>query len=208
MPSRYSLEYSEYKEPVVRIRPSPRAFSFSKGEAVDLLIATALVALVYLSLYRWFIFVPTILLSVFTAFVLHEIAHKYVAQSLGFGARFRLDRTGLLLTAVSIILPIKVIAPGYVSVIPLFASYDRGKIGKIAVAGPLTNLILALIFISLVRTNVLLYLAARINIDVAIFNLIPFGVLDGRKVLDWDTRIWATVFIITVLAWFFIVFFA
>jgi len=45
-------------------------------------------------------------------FILHELAHKYVAQGYGLWAEFRLNMTGLLLTAISIVSPIKFIAPG------------------------------------------------------------------------------------------------
>jgi Zn-dependent protease len=33
-------------------------------------------------------------------------------------------------------------------------------------------------------------LGARINIWLALFNLIPFGPLDGAKILKWNKGIW------------------
>jgi Zn-dependent protease len=68
--------------------------------------------------------------------------------------------------------------------------------GKISLAGPVTNMVQAIIFLVLgISTSnsylgVLSYVGVFINSSLALFNLIPFGVFDGAKVLRWDWRAW------------------
>ena len=59
---------------------------------------------------------------------------------------------------------------------------------KISVAGVITNMLFAASFLSLAfglpinEYSGMLFFAAYINSFMAIFNLIPFGVLDGYKI--------------------------
>jgi Zn-dependent protease len=70
-------------------------------------------------------------------------------------------------------------------------------IGKTAFAGPLTNITLgyALLFLSFLTSGSIISLVlgwgAYVNSILAIFNLIPFGVLDGQKIMSWNMRVWA-----------------
>ena len=134
-------------------------------------------------------------------FILHELAHKYVAQGYGLWAEFRLNMTGLLLTAVSVISPIKFIAPGAV-MIAGFA--DKERMGKTAFAGPLVNVIIVvglLIVLPALGTGAIyeaVLAGASINAFLALFNLIPFAVFDGQKVYSWDKRYWTMLFLISL----------
>jgi len=69
---------------------------------------------------------------------------------------------------------------------------DRQKVGLISVAGPTTNIGLAVLFLVLdiIQPTLLFTLGAQINIWLALFNLIPFGPLDGAKILKWSKGIW------------------
>jgi Zn-dependent protease len=65
--------------------------------------------------------------------------------------------------------------------------------GKISLAGPLTNLALAILFTPLVFIPALSevgLVGVQVNLFLGAFNLIPIFPLDGSKVLDWDWRIW------------------
>ncbi|OFX17437.1 hypothetical protein A3K71_03805, partial [archaeon RBG_16_50_20] len=134
-------------------------------------------------------------------FILHELAHKYVAQGYGLWAEFRLNMTGLLLTAISIVSPIKFIAPGAV-MIAGFA--DKDRMGRTAIAGPLVNIVIttALLIVLPVLPSAALYQAvlagATINAFLALFNLIPFAVFDGQKVYAWNRRYWAALILISL----------
>jgi Zn-dependent protease len=86
-------------------------------------------------------------------------------------------------------------APGAVYIHGDYISDEQN--GKISLAGPLTNIVLALIFLGLASVfssnDYLLTLASigfTINSFLALFNLIPFSVLDGAKIFRWNPIIW------------------
>lgn len=160
------------------------------GEARDLAVAMA-AAFIALA-YPWVLrpggaLVP--LLAVLLAVLPHELAHKVVAQRMGFRARFTLSGTGLLLTLLSAIpyVPIKVVVPGYVAISAYYA--DRRSLGLIALSGPLLNIALCLALLPLPPSTVgrAVYYASSL---IALINLVPLGELDGAKVLRWSTLTW------------------
>jgi len=137
-----------------------------------------------------------------SAFIPHELFHKIVAKTYGLWAEFRLTLLGVMITLISILSPIKIVSPGTVIIA---GEVDRRMIGKISLSGPLTNLVLSTIFLALsFVTNAFLLKVAFmwgsvINAFVALFNLIPFGFLDGAKVLWWNKYVWALTFITSLL---------
>ncbi|MDY6958547.1 MAG: peptidase M50 [Halobacteriota archaeon] len=125
------------------------------------------------------------------AFIFHELAHKVVAQRYGCWAEFRMSLQMLFFAVViAYFSGIVFAAPGAVMI---SGQVTREENGKISVSGAMTNLLMAGIFasIALVSSNTyLLYQIGRfgalINAWIAAFNMIPFGPLDGKKVLAWD----------------------
>jgi Zn-dependent protease len=91
----------------------------------------------------------------------------------------------------------------------------RRKIGIIALAGPLVNLLLSsialiLFFISSfipygVRVILQSYIKAfyYINTLLCIFNCLPFLILDGQKIMNWNFWVWIVLFF-SALAFFII----
>lgn len=146
------------------------------------------------------------ILGMVSSFLIHELAHKIVAQKMGYWAEFRLSIPGLLLTLLSVIFPVKIVAPGAVRVVGLFINKDR--VGKIAFAGPLTNIIQAIIYAFLLKfcvsgglTALSLYVLASLNLSLALFNLIPLDPMDGAKVFKWSKSVWASSIIVVVILW-------
>ncbi len=175
----------------------------SEKEIVDLLIAYTAVTFAFTSLYviwgtrsfDFFIFIlPITALATFTGFVVHELSHKFVAIKYGYWAEFRLWKFGLLITIISPLLGFIFAAPGAVVVMGLYT--DPRKYGRIALAGPLSNIVMSVLFIVLTTlTGVrVLYYIAVLNMWLALFNLVPFPPLDGYKVFVWDKRVWAIFF--------------
>ena len=76
--------------------------------------------------------------------------------------------------------------------------------GRVAVAGPVTNLVLSALLLggSLVVPGMGLVLryGAYINLLIAVFNLIPFGILDGYKVWAWNRRAWVGLFVVSLVS--------
>ena len=187
------------------LSPSLRGIRFSRTELRHLAVGTALVTAAGVSFIigSAFTLAGLILAALIFSmgFILHELAHKYVAQGYGLWAEFRVNATGVLLTALSIVSPIKFIAPGAV-MISGFAEKDH--IGRTAIAGPIVNVIIAMALLTLlpVLQQSIVYLpilfGASINAFLALFNLIPFSVFDGRKVYSWNKRYWAALFVLSL----------
>jgi Zn-dependent protease len=184
---------------------------FSKTEIQHLLLAkvafTAALALMFsggifgaLSLgpVSFLLFCMLSLISLAPAFLLHEIAHKVVARQYGCWAEFRADpaglRFGLLLAAV---FGIVFMAPGAVMVA---GNTTRTQFGRIALAGPVTNIVLwclGYVAFYLVGGHVGLFdIVIETwmwgNAILAAFNMLPFGPLDGRKIKTWSEPIYYT----------------
>jgi Zn-dependent protease len=86
-------------------------------------------------------------------------------------------------------------APGAVVILTAFLTPRQN--GLIALAGPLTNLVLAVAFLPFAYLpgwvgSVGLW-GARVNSFLAFFNLLPFPPLDGSKVFLWKPAAWVAV---------------
>ena len=144
-------------------------------------------------------------------FLLHELAHRIVARGVGAEAHFVANNGWLLLSVGLAFLGVFVAAPG--------AVWHRGFLtksqgGLIALAGPVTNLALAIIFILLswiipgqtsllgIRLGDLFLIGHQINAWLGLFNMIPAGPFDGAKVLAWDWRVFAATVAIALLLTF------
>jgi Zn-dependent protease len=125
------------------------------------------------------------LLTVGIGFLLHELAHKVVAVRFGQIAAFRADYKMLGFAIIGGLVGFLFAAPG--------AVVHRGRItakqnGLIALAGPVTNVALAVVFlvpylVGLAGNGFIFEIGewgVRINLLLAGFNMIPFGPLDGR----------------------------
>jgi Zn-dependent protease len=134
------------------------------------------------------------------SFFAHEIAHKVAAQKRGLWAEFRLTMWGAILTLISVISPVfKIISPGAMMVA---GSASTEEMGKVSLAGPATNIFLSVVLFGLTIVpspySGILLLAAFLNGFMAVFNLIPVGILDGFKIFSWDKKVWGLAFAVSV----------
>jgi Zn-dependent protease len=137
------------------------------------------------------------------SFLTHEIAHKVTAQKRGLWAEFRLTLWGAVLTLISVISPLlKLISPGAVMI---SGPAQMDEVAKISLAGPTVNIVFSTVFLGAAfaigpsPVRVVLFLAALLNSFIALFNLIPIGILDGFKIFSWDKTIWALAFVPSVV---------
>ncbi|WP_435096204.1 metalloprotease [Halarchaeum sp. P4] len=131
------------------------------------------------------------LLTAGIGFLLHELAHKVVAVHYGQIAAFRADYGMLALAVLGGLAGFLFAAPG--------AVVHRGRLterqnGLIALAGPVTNLVLAVIFAPLAVLGIdLAWRGLSINLLLAGFNMLPVGPLDGKSVLSWSKLVYVLV---------------
>lgn len=137
-----------------------------------------------------------------TGFVAHEMAHKVAAQRRGFWAEFRVYPIGLVLSLITAIYGFLFAAPG-ATMVGGMSEIDAHNWGRTSLAGPMSNVGFALAFYAGSLATVgrfpgvsesLLFLG-YINGWFGAFNLVPFGPLDGRKVLRWNTGYWVVAFV-------------
>ena len=156
---------------------------------------------------------PGILISMFllalvgvsAGFVLHELGHRFVARRFGCFAEYKMWGTGLVVAIMCSFFGFVFAAPGAVMVHPGVdlggrPTLTKQRLGIISIAGPSMNIFLAIVFILLngLYPSLVFSLGAQINTWLALFNLIPFGALDGAKIMSWDKKVWLVAVIITV----------
>lgn len=165
---------------------------FSQTELRDLAIAWIVLGVI---LSRFSIeLLPMSFIAVGTAFVCHELAHKYYAQRHHLFAEFRMWTNGLVLAiAIALISQGQFIfaAPGAVYIYGYNVSPSVN--GRISFAGPAVNLFVATLamLLFLVFPTYLVASIALINAFLGFFNLLPIHPLDGGKVMNWNKTVYA-----------------
>jgi len=173
----------------------------SDVEINDLFKAWLIVSIAFTVLHNGFsLNVGTLLIlllsavTVGTGFLLHELAHKIVAQKYHCWAEFRADNMMLMLALFSSMFGFLFAAPGAVMIYG--PHIDKRQNGIISVAGPLTNYVFALFFLFLLLFVQLPYIQAiasygfLINSWIGLFNMIPFLHFDGAKIIKWNYFVW------------------
>lgn len=207
--------------PVKRVKarlPSPRLPIRLTSELKQLLVAWLVLAFCFSAgaLFTPAYFPIKFSISLITlgfGFIVHELAHRYVARAYGCWAEFRLWPLGLAMALIFALISggrIIFAAPGAVYIIPRSLGFGYGltkrENGVISLSGPLANILAALIFLPLSNLGGILGAIGssgfEINLWLAAFNLLPFGIMDGRKVFSWSPAVWALVAIPTWLLLF------
>lgn len=143
-------------------------------------------------------------LGIITAFFFHEMFHKFMAQKQGLWAEYRMFPQGLFICLIlGIFTPFVFAAPGAV----MFRGGARNyETGLIAMSGPLANIIIAsttlVLYMYVIEEPVISQLVGFIcviNAFLAAFNLLPFGPLDGIKIIRWNATVWIIMLIIAII---------
>ena len=157
---------------------------------------------------------PSFLIAAITVglgFLLHELAHKFLAQRYGAIAEFRASDTMLIAAVVMSFFGFLFAAPGAVLI---HGNINAARNGRISAAGPIVNVVLAVAFFVLLTLfsefgadGILISLASYgmyINGWLAVFNMLPFWQLDGLKVWRWNKQAYAGLMAAAVFAMFFL----
>lgn len=173
-----------------------------KTEITHLLISVITITLAFTIAFK--ISFHLVLLTVGLGFAGHEMGHKIVAKRFGCLAAYRMWMPGLLLALIFAFWGFVFAAPGAVYIYKRYLT--RREDGLISMSGALFNIILGVIFAYMVFIPNLIELASigfRVNIFLALFNLIPVPPLDGSKVLAWNPGVWAVLFMVCCILFFF-----
>ncbi|MEA3137571.1 MAG: hypothetical protein QOC71_1852 [Thermoplasmata archaeon] len=215
------MAYNPFYEDDLHHAGPPR-IAFSRTEVLHLVIAALALTFAFAFLQPGRNgFLPSLtwqnlviaFVGVGTGFVLHELAHKVLAQRYGHWAEFRAQFAGLGLTlVVAAVTKFLFAAPGAVLIQGRVTPKENGLI---SLAGPGTNFVVAGLAVGGYAIGLasapnwgvdtgdllpsLFVGVARINAILALFNLIPFGPLDGRKVLRWSPLAYAASLILAIV---------
>lgn len=167
------------------------------------------------------------LIIVGLSFVLHEMAHKFTAIKYGYWAEFRKSNPMLVISVcVAVLLGVVFAAPGATMINTAGRQMTKKESGIISVVGPLTNIVLLVVFAALMIVGIVLdggaiyasgiafsftgagflfylgYSGWMVNAMLAFFNMLPVGPLDGKKILRWNP----VVFLVIIALSFFLLY--
>jgi Zn-dependent protease len=210
-------DIAKYRMDTVKIT-SMRSIRTSNTEIIHIIISWLAISSAFAVLLLWSrsgikptgdelingIFNPLVisLCTVGISFIVHEMSHKIVAQRFGFWAEFRMS-VPMLFVMLYLVLDFGILfaAPGAVMIYG--GNVGLKENGRISLAGPLSNLLMGLAFFTLLSEQGILYEIGRygviVNITLALFNMIPFGIFDGRKVWDWNKAVYIVMVIAILL---------
>ena len=221
----------------IHVNPGYGKKRFSKRELGDIAISMIVMTLAFTILYRsyatqgffvdnfgetgsWFVLFGLCLVLVLVSFLMHEFGHKFVAQRYGMWSEYRMYPMGLVLTLVTSFMGFLFAAPGAVYI---EGAMNKERNGKISIAGPAVNIVLALISMAVLAVMcgdtfdynggsamfmdgseyfvfLVFSLLLSLNGFLAVFNLLPVPPLDGSKILAWNKVVWIVAFAIAAAA--------
>ena len=186
------------------LRSNPQVLTTGR-ESIDLMGAMLMLAFVFgfqpiLSGRQTISYVIMLTLVIAPAFILHEMGHKYAAIYFKKYARFTLIRQMFFISFLVGLIGFGIAGPGATMII---GNSTKRESGIFAAAGPAVNFVLAVFsyliilltpdaFLSFFNMGLheILWLSIFINSALGLFNLIPFGMLDGKKITAWSNEVW------------------
>lgn len=185
------------------------SFDISAREIKDLAKSWMVLALAFtiistksLSSFNFITLFMIFAVAVGTAFIFHELAHKVVAQHYGCQAEFRSFDKMLIFALIMSFFGFIFAAPGAVMI---RGAVGIRRIGKISLAGPATNMALALIFL-IINLNfnsgfvqIISFYGFMVNSWIGFFNMLPFFILDGKKILYYSKPVYGVMAIVAII---------
>jgi Zn-dependent protease len=153
-------------------------------------------------------FATVLLLAALTAglgVILHELMHRVVARYFGATAHFVANDSMLVISILIAFTGFLFAAPGAV----WHTGYlTKRQVGLIAAAGPVTNMVLAILFLgalvvaqgSNVSSTVIfgLFMGFQVNGILGVFNMLPFGPIDGAKIMAWSGPVFGVLIAVAI----------
>ncbi len=205
----YSTTYTLSSQPAYYSKPRFRLTSIT--EIRDILAALGVLTLAFFwiiypkdgSGYAYYFGLAA--LSVFAGFLIHELSHKFVARRYGCWAEFRADYRMLGFGLLTAFFGFLFAAPGAVMIA---GPVDKDRNGKISLAGPGSNLLVALTCLTLLldlRSGLIhsaLSSLFTFSVFLAAFNMIPVMPFDGAKIWHWNKPVYIATLLVAGLLFF------
>lgn len=182
--------------------------TFSTEEIRDIIISTLALGIIF-SIGPDFSVASAAMITIIVAlsFIPHELAHKFAAVHYKCFAQYEMWKNGLimaLLLAVATNGGFVFAAPGAVVIYTVYQSrhglhqivLSPKQNGLISIAGPLTNISIALLFAVFAPNFFITKSIVYVNTFLAAFNLLPIPPLDGSKVFYWNKFVWLGIVIV------------
>ncbi len=186
-----------------------------KEEIRDLTVSALVLAFLFsyhgLNFENMIYMFPVAAAAVSISFIAHELAHRTLARKFDCYAEYRMWTQGILIAVALTLITngaLVFAALGAVHIHPRIDLWGnvkrltRKKSALISLSGPLVNIALAMLFFLAGFLGFypdVAVLGARINAWLAVFNLIPFGPLDGAEIFNWNKKIWALIIIAAIV---------
>lgn len=173
--------------------PERRRSMFGPSEVFQILLSTVVLGLAFTIAsgggLKEFLFA---LLTVGVGFVGHELAHKFMAVRFGYWAAYQMWPTGIFIALALALTGFIFAALGAVRIYG--RTMSKGEQGIISLAGPSFNIVLSVLFmagaLAVPGYSSVLQVGAMLNALIALFNCIPFSILDGQKIFTWNPSVW------------------
>lgn len=195
---------------------SQKPGTFSNTEIQHLLVALGILTVAFTFLFTNGIFIamsypglfafylPLSFVAVATAFLCHELGHKFLAQKYGYWAEFRYNLQYLLLgLGMAAMFGFLFVGPGAVYI---RGNPTRSENGKLSAAGPGINILIAAIFLGIVLlfpfNSYIVFLSLTVgvvNSFLAGFNMIPGWIFDGAKIWRWNIGIYFVMWVFIII---------
>jgi Zn-dependent protease len=184
-------------------------FTTSTTEIIDIAKAWILISLAFAIALVGFASVEALLGAFLIAagtlgvgFIFHELAHKITAQRIGYNAEFRASDQMLLMALLMSLLGFVFAAPGAVIIQGVQNERENGRIAAAGVAG---NLVVPLAFLILFYFSpsgdlgTIFSYGFLINSWIGLFNLIPVGPFDGKKMVAWNKKLYGALALVALI---------
>jgi len=204
-------------EPEKGVAKERNAFmaGFSQLEMLVIVLTSVMLGLAYMAAnhVRWFDFslVPVYIVVSGLALILHDLAHKYAAWRVGAVTEYQFWGLG------TVIMILTTGLFGIVFSLPArTAINDTDKLSTrqkavIYAAGPLMSVLLFVLFALLIPMGGSLATIGLVgcssNLLAAVYGMMPFEPMDGKKVVKYRKSLWALMFIPLLVLYFLMVIF-
>lgn len=188
----------------------------SKEEIRDIVISVVVLTIIFS--FPDFTLLPLYFVAVVVAFMLHELAHRYVARKFRCAAYYKIWPMGLVIGLILMFTPLKFVAPGAVVIAPYrfgrwgfrHINLSPKEMGFISLSGPTVNIVFAILFRYLAVTIPWIFTTpygaingflalSLINGWLGLFNMLPLKPLDGSKIMMWKPWVWFVYILLSLL---------